>query len=155
MMHRIKFASLLTILIAAIGTICIPLTASAACNATTIARTYGFRFDGFVTPTHVPTKVSAFYPEAVAGEISFTATSVSSGTIMGSETANFGGAVFPLTFTGTYTINVPGCTGSLTRTLANGFTGTNDFVIVSGGTEIEFVSSSPGLPEQGVMKSEN
>jgi hypothetical protein len=89
----------------------------------TIARTYGFRFDGFVTPEHVPNKVSAFYPEAVAGEISFTATSASEGTLNGIETANFGGAVYPLTFTGTYTINVPGCTGTLTRTLANDFTG--------------------------------
>jgi hypothetical protein len=44
-MQRVKFASLL--LIAVLGTICAPLT-RAACNATTIARTYGFRFDAFV-----------------------------------------------------------------------------------------------------------
>jgi hypothetical protein len=154
MMYRAKFASLLPILIAVLGTICAPLTARGACNATTVAHTYGFRFDGFVTPAHVPLKISGFFPEAVAGEISFTATSVSDGTFTGTETANFGGAVFPLTFTGTYTINVPGCTGSLTRTLSNGVTGRDDFVIVSGGAEIEFVSSSPGLAEQGVMKLE-
>jgi hypothetical protein len=154
MFQRIKFVSLLAPLIAVLGTICTPSTARAACNATTIARTYGFRFDGFITPAHVPGKVSAFYPEAVAGEISFTATSASGGTLNGTETANFGGAVFPLTFSGTYTINVPGCTGTLTRTLANGFIASDDFVIVSGGAEIEFVSSSEGLAEQGVMKSE-
>jgi hypothetical protein len=59
-----------------------------------------------------------------------------------------------LTFAGTYTVNVPGCTGSLSRTLSNGVDAADDFVIVNGGTEIEFVSSSPGLAEQGVMKSE-
>jgi hypothetical protein len=154
MMHRIKFASLLALLIAVLGTICAPPAASAACNATTVARTYGFCFDGFATPLHVPQKISAFYPEVVAGEISFTATSVSDGTLNGTESGTFGGAVFSLTFTGTYTINVPGCTGSLTRTLSNGFTGTEDFVIVSGGAEIEFVSTTPGIAHQGVMKSE-
>jgi hypothetical protein len=154
MMYKNKFASLLSLLIAVLGTVCAPLTASAACNATTVAHTYGFRFDGFVTSAHVPLKISGFYPEAVAGEISFTATSVSDGTLMGTETANFGGAVFPLTFTGTYSINAPGCTGTLTRNLDNGVTAKNDFVIVSGGAEIEFVSSSPGLAEQGVMKLE-
>lgn len=155
-MHRVKFASLLALLIAVLGTIGAPATASAACTAATVARTYGFRFDGFITPTpKLPAKIFAYYPEAVAGEITFTATSASEGTIAGSETANFGGAVFPgLTFTGTYTINVPGCTGSLTRNLANGVSATSDFVIVSGGAEIEFVSSSPGQPEQGVMKAE-
>ena len=54
--------------------------------------------------------------------------------------------MFPaLTFTGTYTINAPGCTGSLSRTLSNGVNAADDFVVVNGGTEIEFVSSSPGL----------
>jgi len=154
MMRRIKFASLIAFLIAVLGMTCVPATANVACSATAIARSYGFRFDGFVTPAHVPLKISGFYAEAVAGEISFTATSASEGTLNGTETANFGGAVFPLTFTGTYTINVPGCTGSLSRTLSNGLTFTDDFVIVSGGTEIEFVSTSQGITEQGVMKSE-
>jgi hypothetical protein len=155
-MLRINFTSLVAFLIAVLGTMCAPLTASAACNARTIGQTYGFRFDGFVTPAkQLPAKISAFYPEAVAGEISFTAMSGSDGTLSGTETANFGGAVFQaLTFTGTYTINAPGCTGSLTRTLSNGVTVSDDFVIVHGGAEIEFVSSSPGLAEQGVMKSE-
>jgi len=156
MIQNVKLTSSLALLIAVVGTVCAPLTASAACDATTIARTYGFRFDGFVTPAkQLPQKISAFYPEVVAGEISFTATSASEGTLSGVETANFGGAVFSaLTFTGTYTVNVPGCTGSLSRTLSNGVNAADDFVIVNGGTEIEFVSSSPGLAEQGVMKSE-
>lgn len=78
MIHRIKFASLFAVLIALFGTICAPLTASAACTAATIARIYGFRFNGFIGPVQqVPLKISAFYPEAVAGEISFTPTSVS------------------------------------------------------------------------------
>jgi hypothetical protein len=36
----------------------------------------------------------------------------------------------------------------------DGVMGTDDFVIVNGGAEIEFVSSSPGLTERGVMKKE-
>jgi hypothetical protein len=152
MMH-VKFASLLALLIAVLGTICAPQTASAACTATTIGNSYGFRFDGFVGPsTRVPLKVPAFLPEAVAGEISFTATSDSAGTLNGSESGNIGGVVFQLTFTGTYTVNAPKCTGSLTRTLSNGFTGSDDFVIVDSGREIEFVSTSPGIVEQGGMK---
>jgi hypothetical protein len=154
-MHRFKIASLLALLIAVLGTMCAPITASAACTATTIARTYGFRFNGFIGPVQeVPLKISAFYPEAVAGEISFTPTSVAQGTVNGTETANFGGLVFPLTLTGTYTVNAPECTGSLTRTLSNGVISTIDFVIVNGGAEIEFVSTSVGGVEQGVMKSE-
>lgn len=40
------------------------------------------------------------------------------------------------------------------RTLSNGVISTIDFVIVNGGAEIEFVSTSVGGVEQGVMKSE-
>ncbi len=93
-------------------------------------------------------------PEAVAGEISFTPTSGTDGTLTGSESGNFGGVAFQLTFTGTYKVNVPQCTGSLSRTLSNGFTASADFVIVKGGEEIEFVHTNGGVVEQGVMKKE-
>lgn len=151
---RIKFVTLFGSLIAALGTVCMPLTAG-ACTASTIGQSYGFRFDGFVSgPTPIPLKIFAFSPEAAAGEISFTATSDSGGTLSGSESTNFGGVVFHLTFTGTYTVNTPGCTGSLSRTLSNGLTVLDDFVVVGGGGEIEFVSTSAGIAEQGVMKKE-
>ena len=67
MKPNVKLTSCFALLIAVVGTVCAPLTASAACYANTIARTYGFRFDGFVTPAkQLPQKISAFYPEAVA-----------------------------------------------------------------------------------------
>ena len=156
MMHRIKFASLFALLIALLGALCVPSRAEAACSASTIAQSYGFRFDGFVGPSNsVPVKLPAFVPEAVAGEISFTATSDSEGTLSGSESGNIGGVVFRLTFTGTYTItDATKCTGTFTRNLSNGFSGSADFVIVEGGGEIEFVSTAPGIVEQGVMKKQ-
>ena len=53
-----------------------------------------------------------------------------------------------------YTVNAPKCTGSLTRTLFEGFTVAADFVIVKGGDEIEFASTTAGIVEEGVMKRE-
>jgi hypothetical protein len=155
MRYEIKLFTLLASLIVVFGTLCEPSKAEAACAATTIGNSYGFHFDGFVgPPTRVPLKISAFLPEAAAGEISFTATSDLVGTLTGSESGNLGGVAFQLTFTGSYTVNAPNCTGSLTRILSNGFTVSDDFVIVDGGEEIEFVSTSTGIAEQGVMKKE-
>ncbi len=155
MMHKTKLATLLASSIALLSTLCVPSKAGAACTAATIGGTYGFRFDGFFgPPTKVPLKVSAFVPEAAAGEISFTATSETEGTLTGSESGTFGGVAFQLTFAGTYKVDAPKCTGSLSRTLSNGFTVSADFVIVKGGEEIEFVHTNGGAVEQGVMKKE-
>jgi hypothetical protein len=155
MTHRTKFATLFASLIAILGVLCVAPKAEAACTAATIKGSYGFRFDGFVGPSRrVAVKIGAFVPEAVAGEISFAATSSTGGTLTGSESGNFGGGVFQLTFPGTYTVNAPKCTGSLTRTLFGGFTVADDFVIVKGGDEIEFASTTAGIVEEGVMKRE-
>ncbi len=155
MTHKTKFATLFASLIAMLGVLCVAPKAEAACTAATIEGSYGFRFDGFVGPSSgVAKKVGAFAPEAVVGEISFTATSSTGGTLTGSESGNFGGGVFQLTFPGTYTVNAPKCTGSLTRTLFEGFTVADDFVIVKGGAEIEFASTTAGIVEAGVMKRE-
>jgi hypothetical protein len=155
-MIRIKFASLLAPLVALLSALCVPSRAVASYTAATIANTYGFHFDGLVDPTSATAlKVRAFVQEAVAGEISFTATSDTGGTLSGSESGTFGGLPFQTTFTGTYSVNAPKCIGSLSRTLSiNGFTGTADFVIVKTGEEVEFVDTSAGLVEQGVMKKE-
>jgi hypothetical protein len=155
MTHQTKFATLFASLIATLGVLCVAPKAEAACTAATIKGSYGFRFDGFVGPSSgVARKVGAFVPEAVVGEISFTATSNTDGTLTGSESGNYGGGVFQLAFPGTYTVNAPKCTGSLTRTLFEGFTVTDDFVIVKGGDEIEFASTTAGIVEAGVMKRE-
>jgi hypothetical protein len=156
MIYKAKSATLLAFSVALLGTMCVPSRAYAECTAATIANNYGFHFDGLVGPTSTAAlKVPAFVQEAVVGEISFTATSDTGGTLSGSESGTFGGLPFQTTFTGTYTVNAPKCTGSLSRTLSiNGFTGTADFVIVKAGEEVEFVDTSAGLVEQGVMKKE-
>jgi hypothetical protein len=155
MTHKAKFATLFAASIAMLGFLCVAPKAEAACTAASIEGSYGFRFDGFVGPSsRVALKVGAFVPEAVVGEISFTATSSTGGTLTGSESGSFGGGVFQLTFPGTYTVNAPKCTGSLTRTLFEGFTVAADFVIVKGGDEIEFVSTTAGMVEAGVMNRE-
>jgi len=155
MTYKTKFVTVFASLIAMLGVLSVAPKAEAACTAATIEGSYGFRFDGFVGPSsRAALKVGAFYPEAVVGEISFTATSSTGGTLIGSESGNFGGGVFQLTFPGTYTVNAPKCTGSLTRTLFEGFTVAADFVIVKGGDEIEFASTTAGIVEEGVMKRE-
>jgi hypothetical protein len=65
MIHKFKFASLLALLIAVLGTIGAPVTASAACSAATIENTYGFRHNGFSGPAAATAlKVSSFVPVA-------------------------------------------------------------------------------------------
>jgi hypothetical protein len=120
MTHKTKFATLASF-IAMLGVLCVAPRAEAACTAATIEGSYGFRFDGFVGPSSpAALKVGASTPEAAVGEISFTATSSTDGTFTGSESGTFGGGVFQLTFTGTYTVNASKCTGSLTRTNSGG-----------------------------------
>jgi hypothetical protein len=157
MMHRIKFASLLALLIVLLGALCVPSRADAACTAATVGNTYGFHGDGFGGggATHTALKVSAFVPSAAVGEVSFIATSDTEGTLSGSETLSFGGLHFPLTFTGTYTVNVPKCTGSITATFQGGGTPTLDIVIAKGGEEIEFLQTNSGSVFHGVMKKES
>ena len=97
-------------------------------------------------------RLGAFAPEAV--EANFVhSDSRMGGTLTGSEVGTSVG-VFQLTFPGTYTVIAPKCTGSLTRTLFEGFTVADDFVIVTGGDEIEFASTTAGIVEAGVTKRE-
>ena len=85
-------------LITMLGVLCVAPKAEAACTAATVEGSYGFRFDGFVGPSSpAALKVGASSPEAVVGEISFTATSSTGGTLTGSESGTFGGTVFQLT----------------------------------------------------------
>jgi hypothetical protein len=68
MTHKIKFASLLTLLITVLGTLCVPSRADAACTAATIGNIYGFHFAGFggTSGNHV-LKVPSFVPSAGVG----------------------------------------------------------------------------------------
>ena len=76
------------------------------------------------------------------------------GKFSGSSTADYGGTVFPVTFTGTYSVK-PNCTGSLTADAgANGIIH-RDLVIVDSGKEVEFVSTDAGLVISGYMKKQH
>ena len=64
-----------------------------------------------------------------------------------------GSSSFPITFTGTYSVQ-PNCTGSLTVNAgASGIIHRN-LVIVEDGNEVEFVSTDPGLVIAGYMKKQ-
>lgn len=155
-MHKIKLASLLALSITLVGALCVPSKANTACRATTIAGTYGFRGNGFGGGDgNDAERVPAFFPSAATGEISFTATSHTGGTLSGSESLSFGGLQFSLTFTGTYTVNAPTCAGSITATFQNGGSPTLDFVIVKGGEDIYFHQTNPGAVFHGVMTKES
>src|SRR4029077_4399138 len=75
------------------------------------------------------------------------------GNLAGTSTADFGGFVSPVTFTGTYTVNA-NCTGNLTADAgANGIVH-RDLVIVDAGREVEFVSTDQGVVIGGYMKKQ-
>src|SRR5262249_14171879 len=132
-----------TDLIALLGAL-VPPRADAACTAATIENTYGSHFDGLSGPTTAtPLKVSAFVPVAGVGDTSFTATSDTGGTISGFQNLSFGGVqIQPQpTFTGTYTVNAPKCTGSIAVMFSDGGTIHLNFVIVKGGEEIRWLQT--------------
>jgi hypothetical protein len=155
-MHRVRFAPLLALSIALLGALCVPSRADATCTAATIGDTYGFHWDGFAPPRPIPTalKVSPFTPAAGVGEFSFIATSDTEGTFSGFQSISFGGLQFQPTITGTYTVNAPKCTGSISATFQDGGSSHLNFVIVKGGEEIEFLQTDPGAVLQGVMEKE-
>ena len=150
MMHRVKFGSLLAL--GLLGALSVPLRADAECTAATVANTYGIRADGFAVPTaNTALKVSAFFPAAVIGEASFIATSNTGGTVSGAENLSFGGVQLQFTFTGTYTVSAPKCSGRITTADQD----TIDFVIVKGGEKIEILETRPGAVFQGAMEKED
>jgi hypothetical protein len=76
------------------------------------------------------------------------------GKFSGSSTADYGGTIFPVTFTGTYLVR-PNCTGKLTADAGDNGIIHRDLVIVDSGKEVEFVSTDPGLAIAGYMKKQH
>ena len=76
------------------------------------------------------------------------------GKFSGSSTADYGGAAFPVTFTGTYLVR-PNCTGNLTADAGDNGIIHRDLVIVDSGKEVDFVSTDPGLVIAGSMKKQH
>jgi hypothetical protein len=76
------------------------------------------------------------------------------GKFSGSSTADYGGTIFPVTFTGTYLVR-PNCTGKLTADAGDNGIIHRDLVIVDSGKEVEFVSTDPGLAIAGYMRKQH
>lgn len=70
------------------------------------------------------------------------------GNFYGTETVSAGGNAFQNSYTGTYKVN-PDCTGSATFRASTGTVSNFDFVIVNGGSEIEFIETDPGTVISG------
>src|SRR5437867_943240 len=87
---------------------------SDTCDATTIAGSYGFRFNLLFSPissTHASVlTMGSFEPGALAGQIVFDSATNS---ISGFRAGNTGGHPVASTFTGTYSVNAD-CTGTVT-----------------------------------------
>jgi hypothetical protein len=95
----------------------------------TLKGNYGFRGDGTFIGVGL---LSAVGLQSFDGQ----------GNAQGSETANLNGFPTHSTFAGNYTVN-DDCTGTITETFDNGFSGTFDIVIVDNGKEIFAIASAP------------
>ena len=113
------------------------------CNASTLKGAYGFALDGLVSSSFIgqPQQIDQFVPLAAAGTFSFDG----QGTTSRSFTLSFGGAIFPGSDSGPYTVN-PDCTASATYS-----DGTWHMVIIGHGKEIKAMNTAPGTVVQGVL----
>ena len=113
------------------------------CNASTVKGAYGFAIGGFVSTTFSgnPQQVGEFVPLAAAGTYSIDG----QGTSSRAFTASFGGAVFPTSDSGPYTVNQD-CTLSATYS-----DGTWSMVILGRGKEIRAMNTAPGTAVQGAL----
>jgi len=117
--------------------------AAAGCNDSTIAGTYAFALDGLVSDSFngQPQHLGDFVPLAAVGTFMFDG----KGTASRSYTASFGGAVFPNSDSGPYTVNSD-CTASGTFS-----DGTWSMVIVGRGREIKAMNATSGVVVQGIL----
>jgi len=153
------FASLILSLVVVVCTVLLSSHAYAqACNATTLAGSYGYRFSALFAPprpVNALLKMGSFIPGAQAGRIVFNPNSSTSsdGTLAAFQEGNIGGIPSGVSFTGSYSVNSD-CTGTLNRNED----GTEFFfTVVQGGAEIEFAfhtSMSGQKVGEGVMKKQ-
>jgi len=113
------------------------------CNASTVRGVYGIATSGYVSNTFNgnPQQVGRFFPLAAAGTFSFDGRGNTSRSLM----ASFGGATFPISDTGTYTVNAD-CSMSATYS-----DGTWSMTIIGRGKEIKAINTAPGTAVQGVL----
>jgi hypothetical protein len=143
--------SLLGIVIVAIVTLAVVMVAQHnvvqanddGCNAFTIKGAYGFAIGGLASSSFSgnPQQIGEFVPLAAAGTFSFDG----HGTTSRSFTLSYGGAIFPVSDSGPYTVNSD-CTVSATYS-----DGTWKMVIIGHGKEIKAINASPGAVVQGIL----
>jgi hypothetical protein len=146
MTYNRTLATLLIFLMAMIFAAVVPIRAVAACSATTIQGTYGWRLKPLTLPNAPGSflNIGASSPAEFVGQIVFDGNNSISGFLAG----NGGGVPQPSTFTGTYSVD-PNCTGTVTRVLSGGASRAYEIAIVQGGAEIEFANTT-GSPNQVV-----
>ena len=113
------------------------------CNASTIKGAYGFAIGGLVSSSFSgnPQQIGEFVPLAATGTFSFDGHGAASRSL----TLSYGGAVFPVSDSGPYTVNAD-CTVSATYS-----DGTWNMVIIGHGKEIKAMNASPGAVVQGIL----
>jgi hypothetical protein len=113
------------------------------CNASTVKGAYGIATAGLVSTTFAgaPQQIGEFTPLAAVGTFSFDGHGASSRSL----TVSFGGAIFPVSDSGSYTVNAD-C--SLSATYSDG---TWNMTIIGHGKEIKAMNTAPGRAVQGVL----
>ena len=113
---------------------------------------YGAGTTGLINSSSNPNDVTipTFVPFAEAVHFVFDG----HGKFSGSSTADYGGTIFPVTFTGAYWVK-PDCTGKLTANAGDNGIIHRDLVIVDSGKEVEFVSTDAGVVIAGYMKKQH
>lgn len=113
------------------------------CNASTVKGVYGIATAGLVSTTFAgdPQPIGEFVPLSAVGTFSFDGR----GTTSRALTVSFGGAIFPVTDSGPYTVNAD-C--SLSATYSDG---TWSMTIVGRGKEIKAMNTAPGTAVQGIL----
>ena len=144
-MFRVGLALVITVVLALflVGNHNVVKANDDGCNAFTVKGTYGTAIGGLASATFAgdPQAVGDFFPLAAAGTFSFDGR----GTASRALTVSFGGAIFPVTYSGPYTVNSD-CTLSATYS-----DGTWNMVIIGRGKEIKAMNTAPGTAVQGVL----
>ena len=120
------------------------------CGLQSLRGKYGSATSGLFNSSNDPNAITipTFIPFAEVALFMFDG----KGNLAGQVQPDFGGQIPPLgSATGTYAVDRSACTGTMTINASTGITFHRSFVMVSGGSQIDFVSTDPGLVIAGSM----
>ena len=121
------------------------------CSLATLHGSYGSGTTGLINSSSDPNAITigTFVPYAEVALFKFDG----KGSLTATAQPDFGGQILPPNpATGSYTVDSPTCTGTMTINITGGGVINRSLVIVEGGRDIEFVSTDPGLVIAGSMK---